>query len=255
MTIQTAWASIRKDLWAVSDVPDMEAQRILLQVLGQEDGSWLIAHGEEAMSPADLTAMMKLTIERATGKPLAYVLGEWDFYGRTFMVDERVLVPRPETEGLVERALEWLAAHPEVRRVADVGTGSGVIAITLALELEERSPALEMVATDISPEALAVARENARRHGVLDRIDFLEGDLLEPLAGKQVDLIVSNPPYVPTAEVEAAANSPQTVGLTFEPQMALDGGADGRHYIQKITASGIPAVIEGLGGKIVTINL
>ena len=158
-------------------------------------------------------------------EPLPYVLGRWHFYGREFAVTPAVLIPRPETETLVEHALAWLRAHPDRRRVTDVGTGSGALAVTLAAE----KPAVRVTATDISPAALEVARRNARRHSVADRIAFVETDLLTALAGA-FDLIVANPPYIPIAEL---ANLPVA---QHEPREALDGGADGLATIRRLLA-------------------
>ena len=161
---------------------------------------------------------------RAAGEPLAYLVGESEFRGRCFQVSPAVLIPRPETEVLIELALERLVglAHP---RVLDLGTGSGIVAISLALEC----PAAEVWAVDLSPEALAVARNNAGRLGA--RIEFRAGSWFEPLAEARFDLIVSNPPYVAAGDPHLALN-----GLPFEPQMALTDGADGLDCIRAIVA-------------------
>lgn len=162
---------------------------------------------------------------RAAGEPLAYLVGESEFRGRCFQVSPAVLIPRPETEVLIELALERLAglAHP---RVLDLGTGSGIVAISLALEC----PAAEVWAVDLSPEALAVARNNAGRLGA--RIEFRAGSWFAPLEdAPRFDIIVSNPPYVAAGDPHLALN-----GLPFEPQMALTDGADGLDCIRAIVA-------------------
>jgi len=134
--------------------------------------------------------------------------------------------------------------------MADVGTGSGCVAVTLVLESRIRNLEVSIMATDISGEALSVARRNAERHGVADVIEWLEGDLLEPLRGRQVDMIVSNPPYVPSAELGRAGDRRETLGLTFEPRAALDGGANGLQYIEELQRTGRPVLLETQGGRL-----
>lgn len=163
---------------------------------------------------------------RLAGESVAYIIGQREFWSLALEVDHRVLVPRPETELLVERALAWLTAHPVARapRVLDVGTGSGAIAIAIASEVGEA----EVWAVDIDPEALQLARCNAQRHGV--QVSFVASDLLAALApGVDYDLIVSNPPYITTHEL---AELPPEVG--HEPRHALDGGADGLEVIRRL---------------------
>ncbi len=152
--------------------------------------------------------------ERARGRPLAYIVGRREFMGLDFLVDERVLIPRPETETLVEVVLE-LVRSSTAPVVADIGTGSGAIAVSVAV----LRPDAAVVATDISPEALEVARANASRHAVAERITFLAGDLLEPLidAGWRLDVLACNPPYL---DLEAAAGLPREI-REFEPPLAV----------------------------------
>ena len=161
------------------------------------------------------------------GEPLQYVLGETVFMGHPFKVDRRALIPRPETELLVEAVLKneglW---HKELPRVADIGTGSGCIAISLTMA----SPRAKFYAVDISPAALDLARENARSLGVEDRIEFIHGSLLDPLEPDSLDAIVSNPPYVATAEYRRL---PREIH-DHEPPMALEGGPDGLSVISRL---------------------
>lgn len=227
----------RDQLEHTSDAPELDATWLMLHVLKQEESSWLYAHGDEVLSDEDEDKYKKLIERRKTGEPLAYILGYWEFYGRRFLVNRDVLVPRPSTEDLVDAVLPKL--HKGMV-IADVGTGSGCIVITLALELAN----FQFFATDISPAALVVAKKNAELHGVADKIEFIQGDMLEALKNKKIDLIVSNPPYVSTSEI-----------LPFEPRVALDGGADGQDFIKQIEASGIPAVVEGTDGVVKVVNL
>ncbi len=248
-TIQTAAAYIIHSVKDHSDAPHLDAERILLAVTKKRDASFLLAHGEDPLDDQSLRQIRHMTALRASGMPLAYILGEAEFYGRTFLVTPDTLIPRPETEELIRQALAYAKQHqsPNIA-IADIGTGSGVIAITLALEY----PSASLIATDISSAALAVARQNARAHGVEDRIEFLEGDMHHPLNGRVVDLIVSNPPYVPTDELQKAGDTIESRGLLFEPAIALDGGSDGQAFVQQITSLPIPSIIETTGGTIIT---
>lgn len=163
-------------------------------------------------------------VRRAAGQPLAYLVGEAEFRGRVFQVSPAVLIPRPETEVLIEMALEKMRALA-APKVVDLGTGSGIVAISLALECPQAS----IATVDLSQEAIAVARNNAGRLGA--KVDFFQGDWFVPLAGQRFDLIVSNPPYVAAGDPHLALN-----GLPHEPQMALTDGADGLDCIRRIVA-------------------
>lgn len=231
--VSKALQQARYQLKHSSDAPGLDAEWLLLDVLGRSETSWLYAHGDKEMSKDEKNEYQKLIERRKTGEPLAYLLGYWEFYGRRFVVNKNVLVPRPSTEELIDAIL------PKLKKgmvVADIGTGSGCIAVTIALEA--KTP-LRIIATDVSPAALKVAKKNAEVHGVADKIEFIQGDMLEALENRRVDFIVSNPPYLPIEEV-----------LPFEPALALDGGMDGQKFIRQIKASGIPAVVEGTGGRI-----
>jgi release factor glutamine methyltransferase len=168
---------------------------------------------------------------RLSGVPVQHLVGEWDFYGRSFRVDARGLVPRPETELVVSQAL---TAAPAARRVLDLGTGSGILAITLVQEL----PDARAVALDVSLDALALARENATAHAVLPRVTFAASDWLASIRGASFDLVVSNPPYLASAD---ASKLPRTV-LEGDPALALYGGDDGLACIREL----LDAVPAGL---------
>jgi release factor glutamine methyltransferase len=176
------------------------------------------------LSPEEETDFERLVSRRLSGEPVAYITGHREFFGLDFYVDARVLIPRPETELLVEKALT-LARERPIANIADIGTGSGAIAVSLALNLTRA----KVFATDVSAPALEVARLNCQRHGVLDRVYLLEGDLLSPLA-EPVSLIVANLPYVAEGEV-----GEQGLAI-FEPELALDGGSDGLEKIRELCA-------------------
>ncbi len=163
--------------------------------------------------------------KRLEGVPSAYIKGEKEFFSRRFMVNENVLIPRPETELLVEKALEVIPCDVPCYAV-DIGVGSGCIAISLALE----RPKLKVVGVDISLEALKVARYNASFHKVSDQVSLLNGDLLSMFGKERFDLVVSNPPYIKSSEIESLDETVKK----YEPRVALDGGEDGFFYIEKI---------------------
>lgn len=226
-----------------SDAPSLDAEWILLHVLRISDSSWFYAHGDYVVAKKERHMYVHYIRQRIEGIPLAYILGWWEFYGRRFFLTKDVFIPRPLTELLVERALgaiEHLAGNfRRTIRVADIGTGSGCIAITLAHE----SPFIDaIVATDISFKVLAVARANARHHGVQDKIKFIHGDMFEPLSREHIDLIVSNPPYIAERELLET--------LQYEPLIALKGGKDGTLYTKQIKKLGIPAVLEETGARL-----
>ena len=196
--------------------------------LGWDEARWIADQRESA--PREFTAKYDEVIERRRKRePVAYILGEREFYGRMFQVTPAVLIPRPETELLVDAALAAIPAGNA--GVVDAGTGSGCLAITLALEC----PDARVVATDVSPAALAVAKANAERHGVADRVEFLETDLLRG-APSRVDVIVSNPPYVP--ERDRSSLAPEV--LDFEPSEALFSGPEGLDTIRRLVPAALP---------------
>ena len=211
-------------LLAQSSLPPLEARMLLERLLGKTR-VWLIAHADEAAGAEAEQAFAALAGRRRQGEPIAYILGEREFYGLEFRVAPAVLIPRPETELLVELALARIPESAAVR-VLDLGTGSGAIAVALA----KQRPQARLTAVDVDYAALSVARANARRHRVSVR--FFCGDWFGALSGETFDLIVSNPPYV-------AAEDPHLVmgDVRFEPQRALVGGADGLDCIRAIVAN------------------
>jgi release factor glutamine methyltransferase len=217
---------------------------VLFEYAAGFDRAALLARGRERLGPHMAQRYERLLEERARRVPLAYVTGEREFWSLRIRVDRRVLVPRPETETLVEAALDRLSPGA---RVADVGTGSGAVVIALALELGSGT----FQGTDRSATALEVARANAAAHGLERRIEFLEGDLLGPLAARTgaLDALVSNPPYIPTADL----GDLQPEVRDFEPRLALDGGADGLALIARIVA-GAPPLLRGGGWLLLEIG-
>ena len=197
----------------------MLAARVL-----EKNSAWLIAHAQDAVSGDAERAFIALAERRTRSEPMAYILGEREFYGLEMQVTRAVLIPRPETELLVELALARIPGDA-VARVLDLGTGSGAIAVALAKE----RPQAMLTAVDIDYAALGVARENARRHKV--RVRFFCGDWFGPLPGESFDLIVSNPPYVADADPHLDLGD-----VRFEPRRALAGGADGLDCVRAIVA-------------------
>ena len=208
--------------------PRWEAETILLHVLGWTRAR-LYQYLPNAVAPEECRQFFALVAKRSQRIPLQYLLGSQDFMGLSFQVDERVLIPRPETELLVERVLFLLQGRPNPC-VADVGTGSGAIAVSLAVF----HPAVEILAVDVSPDALHVAQANAAKHHVTERIRFLQGDMLEPLRDAvglaTLDGIVSNPPYI--ADHDLAELQPEV--RDYEPRLALAGGADGLFFYRQL---------------------
>ena len=202
----------------------LEANVLVRHVLALERAD-LLARPETPLVPAQAAALEGLLARRLRREPLAYVLGAREFHGLDFRVTPAVMVPRPETETLVEEALAWARERPAPVTVADVGTGSGCIVVSLAVRL----PGVQFLATDVSPAALAVAEENARSHGVAKRVQLLSGHLLQPLPGP-VDLIVANLPYIPSGRLDTL----QPEVRDHEPREALDGGRDGTDLLRPL---------------------
>ena len=225
MTVRESWVQTRYRLEA-ANVPDagLEAEVLLRHALGIDRAEYF-ASLEQPMAVSEQGLADTLAERRAGGEPLAYILGRREFYGHEIGVGPGVLVPRQETELLVDAVLEFVAAH-DLRRplIADAGTGSGAIAIAVAKAL----PGATVFATDISPAALKIAEANTLALGVDGTVRLLPGDLLEPLA-EPVDVVVSNPPYLATDEL---ADLPGEVRR--EPETALDGGRDGLDAISKL---------------------
>ena len=206
----------------------LDAQLLLLHALGKSDSqrAWLLAHDDEVLDAAVADLFGQLSLRRAAGEPLAYIVGYKEFFAFRLNVDARVLVPRPDTETLVQWSLDVLQVPATTRnpQILDLGTGSGAIAIAIALSLQTAGRPATVKAVDASADALAVASENARR--LRADVHFIESDWLENVSG-HFDLIASNPPYIANAD-------PHLTALMHEPLQALTAGSDGLDDIRKI---------------------
>ena len=213
---------LKKSLESTSDTPGLDAQVLLAHILGV-GRAWVIGHPEAELDDQQEQALEGALLRLAAGQPLPYVLGEWEFFGLSFVLTPQVLIPRPETELLVELALAWLDENPDRRRAVDVGTGSGCIAITLAVKVSD----LQVAVVDCSAEALKVARRNAHRHNVQDQVQLIQTDLIDVLEGP-FDLICANLPYIPKSTLKNLAV------FRREPTLALDGGLRGLDLIERL---------------------
>jgi len=225
-----------------SDRARLDAETLLLHVLGK-DKAWLMTHGDEELGDNQAENYARLLERRFQGEPLQYIVGETEFYGLPFRVTPDVLIPRPETEHLVEKVLVLAAGFAEPRisplRIVDIGTGSGAIAVALARKLAQASIAASVTAIDLSPGALAVATENAKRNKVSLR--FLAGDLLAPVAEERFEIVVSNPPYVP--EVDRDSLSVEV--RDYEPELALFAEKDGLGIYRRLIPAARAVLVPG----------
>jgi release factor glutamine methyltransferase len=196
---------------------------VLLSHVTGRPRAWLLAHPEAQLSEGEMAALQSGLARLERGEPLPYLLGHWEFYGLDFRVTPATLIPRPETELLVETALAWLRSRPGLHRAADVGTGTGCIAISLAVHCQN----LQVTATDVSLAALSTARENAEEHGVSARTHFILSDLFPPTTD-QFDLVCANLPYIPSGKLSLL----DVYGK--EPSLALDGGPDGLDLVRRL---------------------
>ena len=232
MDIRSALADLTTGLRDITDTPDLDAQVTLAHVL-DKSRTWILSHPDSPLSNSEADSVCESLSKLRAGTPLPYLLGHWEFFGLNFEVTPDVLIPRPETELLIEHAIAFLRDRDRTRfsslRVADVGTGSGCIAVTLAAHL----PDLRVLATDLSLPALEVAKRNAKKHNVSYRVDFVECDLLPPHPDplpteSHFDLICANLPYVPSEAV------PGLPIFGREPTLALDGGPTGLDIIRRL---------------------
>ena len=233
MTVRAARHRLQQALQPHSETAALDAGVALARLLGRPR-AWVLAHPEARLAPAQVRAVQQAAARLARGEPLPYVLGEWAFWGRPFLVSPAVLIPRPESETLVERALALAPSRRRPWRVADVGTGSGCLAVTLAAE----HPRARVVATDRAWDALQVARRNARRHAVAARVHLVQADGLHGVVGP-FEVIVANPPYIPSGALAHLAVA------RHEPRHALDGGPDGLVWVRDWLAQAATRLAPG----------
>ncbi len=228
------WTIARVLAWATDDFrkrdnpsPRLDAELLLGSVLGI-DRVRLVIESARRLGDSELALYRSLIQRRRTGEPVAYILGRREFYGISFAIDRRALVPRPDTETLVEVALERTRSRSMYGRALDLCTGSGCVAVALA----RSRPTWRFTASDISTEAAELAWENARRSGAAFSLRVVTGDLYAPFAGERFELVTANPPYIPSAELAALAPDIRD----FEPRSALDGGSDGLDVVRAVVA-------------------
>ncbi len=226
LTRDLLYQASRRLARAGCDSPRLDAE-LLLMHCWKLNRLQLIGHGNQPVPPEVCEAFLRLLERRQRREPVAHILGEREFWSRSFRVGPDVLIPRPETEHLIEAVLARFPDRNQPWRFCDIGTGSGCIAVTLACEY----PQAHIVASDISDASLRIAQTNAQRHDVARRIGFIRGDMLTPFApaGGRFDAVVSNPPYVALAEMHSLVEE-----LAFEPRHALTDEADGLRFLQQI---------------------
>lgn len=222
VTIQKALLEIIQRIKSLSVTPFLDAQVLLAHTLGQPR-SWVMAHPEYVLNDRQFQSLDRDVNRLEGGEALPYVIGHWEFFSLDFYVTRDVLIPRPETELLVERGIEWLRLHSQARKAIDIGTGSGCIGISLATHISD----LMVLLTDVSSAALEVARINADQNNLCDRLEFQQADLLEGVDGS-FDLICANLPYIPSQTLRALDV------FKKEPRQALDGGKDGTSVIARL---------------------
>lgn len=221
-TISSALAHIRQQIAGLTDTPGLDAQ-VLLAYTCKKDRTWILAHPEYELNAEETLKIAEALAQISAGVPLPYVIGEWEFYALPFRITPDVLIPRPETELLVETAVYWLQSNPRRTHVVEVGTGSGCIAISIAVHV----PHIQVTTIDISPQAVALAQKNATLNQVSNRVLLLENDLLTNIPGP-FDLICANLPYIPSSTLR------QLPIYLREPTLALDGGEDGLRVIERL---------------------
>ena len=240
-TVGSALQAVRHALRTKGPSAGSEAQLLVAEAAGRTR-TWVVSHPEAALLPGQQQSLDRSLARYLGGQPLPYVLGWWEFYGRRFMVTPDVLIPRPETEGVIEAGLEYLRDRSHSARILDIGTGSGCLAITLAAEFESAV----VLASDLSYAALRVAARNADEHRVRDRVRFVLADLVPP-SRTAVDLLVANLPYVPRsrlADLEVTR---------AEPRLALDGGRQGLDLILQLIER-LPGILNPGGRAILEID-
>jgi release factor glutamine methyltransferase len=242
-TVSEAWTIARVLKWAADDFrkrnnpsPRLDAELLLAHAL-DADRIRLVLDSERQLNDAELGRFRELIRRRRSGEPIAYILGRREFYGLSFAVDRRGLVPRPDTEPLVEVALERTRARSMHGLALDLCTGTGCVAIAFA----KARPTWRVTASELSLETAELAWENVRRLGVTFSVSVAVGDLFAPVTGRRFDLVVANPPYVPSGDIAGL----DTDVRDFEPRLALDGGADGLDLVRRVVAEAASHLTPG----------
>jgi len=233
ISIQEKLTQLSQQLLQHSETAVLDAQVLLSHFL-EKPRSWILAHPEVSLNKTQYNQITQAVDRLVRGEPLPYVIGHWEFYGMDFYLTRDVLIPRPETELLVERGINWLCLHPSRRKAVDIGTGSGCIGITLAKNI----PDLHLLMADISTNALNVARINVEKFGLSERMKFIQADLLDGVA-EHFDLICANLPYIPTPLLR---NLPVA---KREPRVALDGGLNGTEVISRLLEQARSLLVSG----------
>lgn len=224
MTIKEALELATKKI-QFKNFPDARYDaEIILSWTMKKNIEFFYTYPEKQLTKNQIIKFKKAMERRLTGEPIAYILKNKNFFGLDFYVDKNVLIPRPETEQIVELSLDLVKKYPKIKTIADIGCGSGVIITALAKNLKNK----KLLATEISKQAIYVAKKNFKIHKV--KIDLRHGNLLNPIKNEKIDLLVANLPYVKTT---LKLNKPETLGLKFEPKRALFAGTDGLDYFKK----------------------
>jgi len=231
-------------LSSISDSPALDASVLIGHITGKSR-TWVLAHPELVLTAEQSKQLEDSLARLESGEAFPYILGHWEFFGLDLEITQDVLIPRPETELLVEKAIDWLIGNPERRRISDIGTGSGAIAISLAKNI----PEAEILAVDISSDALQVAMRNAEKHNVGRNIAFVECDLLPVQSNDhlKIDLMCANLPYIPTESLK------QLPVYKREPTIALDGGEDGLEHYRRLLYM-VPAWLAPKGAILMEID-
>ena len=229
-TIDALTYQVTQQLAVISESAVLDTQVLIAHILGK-NRTWVVSHPEFQLSAAQLHDLDSAVQELLRGQPLPYVIGEWEFYGLSFLISPYVLIPRPETELMVDHALAWCRRRSNIGAdsltIADIGTGTGCIAISLLSNLQSSEYNPRLAASDISMPALRIARANAERHQVTSYISFLQTNLLTGYQSTSLDLICANLPYIPSDVLTSLAVN------SHEPRLALDGGPTGLTYIHQ----------------------
>ena len=232
MTIKEIFNTYIEELSQISDTPKLDIEILLSKALGDVDRLYIHLNLHKELTDEQLNSFNKMIQDRLKGRPIAYIVNNREFMGLDFYVEEGVLIPRPDTEPLVEEVIE-LVKGKENLKIVDIGTGSGAITVSLAKYIKD----CEVYSLDISDKALSIGLKNAISNGVEDKINFIKSNIFSGIEGKglELDVIVSNPPYIRRADIETL----HTQVKDYEPYIALEGGEDGLDFYRDITRESV----------------